>query len=66
LYFVWYIHKTCQWEERNTYSFWGLKPALGKPMRLWEDNIRISLKAIGWEDVDFSYPAEVERSGRLL
>jgi len=25
---------------------------------MWEDNIKIGLKAVGWEDVDFSYLAE--------
>ena len=27
-------------------------------MRIWEDNIKIGLKAIGWEDLEGSYLAE--------
>jgi hypothetical protein len=34
------------------------KPELGKPMLLREDNIKIGLKTIGWEIVDFIYLAE--------
>jgi hypothetical protein len=30
----------------------GKRP-LGKPRRRWEDNIRMDLTEIGWEDVDF-------------
>jgi len=34
------------------------KPELGKPMPLWEDNVKIGLKTIGWEIVDYIYLAE--------
>jgi len=27
------------------------KSALGRPRRKWEDNIRVGLREIGWEDV---------------
>jgi hypothetical protein len=42
------------------------KPQLGKPMPLWDDNIKIGLKAIGWEDVDFSYLAEDREKWRAV
>jgi hypothetical protein len=34
------------------------KRSLGKPRRIWEDNIRMGLKEIGWEDVDWMHVAE--------
>jgi hypothetical protein len=41
------------------------KPKLGKPMSLWEDNIKIGLKAIGWMWILVIW-LRIERSGRLL
>ena len=29
------------------------KRPLGRPRRRWEDNIKMDLKEIGWEDVDW-------------
>jgi len=35
-------------------------------MPLWEDNIEIGPKAVGWEDVDFSYLAEDRVKGKAV
>jgi hypothetical protein len=37
----------------------GKRP-LRRPKRRWEDNIRIGLKKIGWEGVDWMYLARFE------
>jgi hypothetical protein len=34
------------------------KRPLGKPRRRWEDNIRMDLKEIGWEGVDWMHVAQ--------
>jgi hypothetical protein len=43
-------------EVRNTYNILVGKPKrkrpAGTPRRRWEDNIRMDLREIGWEDVD--------------
>jgi hypothetical protein len=35
----------------------GKRP-LGRPMRRWEDNIRMDLREIRWEDVDWIHLAQ--------
>jgi hypothetical protein len=42
------------------------KRQLGRPRRRWEDNIRIDLREIGWEVVDWIHLPQVESSGGLL
>jgi len=46
---------------RNAYNILVGKPErkrpLGRPARRWEDNIRMDLKAIEWEVVDWIYLA---------
>jgi hypothetical protein len=32
------------------------KRVLGRPSRRWEDNIKMDLKEIRWEDVDWIHP----------
>jgi hypothetical protein len=55
---------------RNAYSILVGKPewkrSLGKCRRRWEDNIRLDLKEIEWEVVDWMHLAQVEISGGLL
>jgi hypothetical protein len=36
----------------------GRKRPLGGPMCRWEDNIRMDLREIGWEDVDWIHLAQ--------
>jgi hypothetical protein len=44
-------------EERNVYKVLMGKPEgkrpLGRPRRRWEDGIRMNLREIGWESVDW-------------
>jgi hypothetical protein len=44
-------------EKRNTYRLWVGKPdgkrTLGRPRRMWVDNIRMDLGEVGWGDVDW-------------
>jgi hypothetical protein len=42
------------------------KTALGRPTRRWEDNIRMDLREMRWEDVDWMHLAQVGTSGGLL
>jgi hypothetical protein len=43
-------------EERKVYKILVGKPKgkrpLGRPIRRWEDGIRMDLREIGWEDVE--------------
>jgi hypothetical protein len=34
------------------------KRPLGRPRRRWEDNIRIDVREIGWEGVDWTHLAQ--------
>jgi hypothetical protein len=34
------------------------KRPLGRPKRRWEDNIRMDVREIGWEGVDWNYMPE--------
>jgi hypothetical protein len=49
-------------ETRNAYKIVVGKPEgkrpLGRPRRRWEDNIRMGLREIEWEDVDWINPAQ--------
>jgi hypothetical protein len=43
-------------QRRNAYKIWigkseGKRP-LGRPRHRWEDNIRMDIEKIGWEDLD--------------
>jgi hypothetical protein len=39
-------------EKRNAYRILVEKP-LGRPRRRWEDNIRMDLREIGWDGVEW-------------
>ena len=49
-------HVACVGNKRNSYRIVVGKPQrekpLGQPRCRWEDDIKMSLKDIGWEDVD--------------
>jgi hypothetical protein len=44
-------------EKKNSYSIFVRKPEgktpLGRPRRRWEDNIKMNLREIGWEGMDY-------------
>jgi hypothetical protein len=52
----WAGHEACMGEKRKSYKVLVWKPdwkrPLGRPRLIWEDNIRMDLREIGWEDVD--------------
>jgi hypothetical protein len=48
-------------EERCIYGFVGkpeLRGPLGRPRRRWEDNIKMDLRDVGWEGMDWIDLAE--------
>jgi hypothetical protein len=57
-------------EMRNAYKILVRKPegrrARGRPRRRWEDNIRMDLKEIGWEGVDWMHLAQYRDQWRTL
>jgi hypothetical protein len=44
-------------EKRNAYRILVGNPErkrpIGRPRRRWEDNIRVDLREIGWDDMDW-------------
>jgi hypothetical protein len=59
----WAVHMACIGEMRNVYKITVGKPKEKKrPLRIpwhkWEDNIRIGLREIGWEGVDWMHLAQ--------
>jgi hypothetical protein len=52
-----------QWETRNADSIFDGKPEgkrlLESPRRKWEGNIRMYLREIGWEGMDWIHLAQV-------
>jgi hypothetical protein len=57
-------------EERNVYKVLVGKPEgkrpLGRPRRMWEDGLRMDLRAIGWGSVDWIQLAQGRNRWRLL
>jgi hypothetical protein len=57
-------------EERNAYRILVGKPEgkrpLGRPRRRWVDNIRMDLREIGWDDVDWIDLAQDRDQWRAL
>jgi hypothetical protein len=57
-------------EERNLYKVLMGKPEekrpLGRPRRRWEDGIRMDLREIGWESVDWILLAQDRDRWRAL
>jgi hypothetical protein len=55
---------------RNAYRILIERPEGKRPLRRlrrrWDDNIRIELREIGWEGVDWMHVAQVGTSGGLL
>jgi hypothetical protein len=57
-------------EMRNTYNVLvgksGGERPLGRPMRKWEDNIRIDLMEIGWEGMNWIHLAQDRDQWRVI
>jgi hypothetical protein len=57
-------------EKRNAYRILVGKPEgkrpLGRPRRRWLDNIKIGLREIGWDEVDWSDMAQDMDQWRAL
>jgi hypothetical protein len=53
----WVGHVTCMGERRNAYKILDRKPegkkALRRPMHRWENNIRMDLRDVEWEVVNW-------------
>jgi hypothetical protein len=53
----WVRQIACMGEMRNAYKILVGKPEgkrpLGRPRQRWEDNIRMDLREIGWEGMDW-------------
>jgi hypothetical protein len=54
--------------EENCIQDFGRKPerkrSLGRPKRRWDDDIRMNLREIGWEALDWMHLAQ-DRGGLL-
>jgi hypothetical protein len=59
---VMFGHVTCMGELRNSYSILVGKPEGKRPLVRrrcrWEDNIRLDLREIGWEGMDWMHLAQ--------
>jgi hypothetical protein len=57
-------------EVRGAYNIWVLRPEgrrpLGRPRRRWEDDIKMDLREIGFEDVDWIHLAQNRDRWRAL
>jgi hypothetical protein len=53
----WARHVARIWEKRNAYRILVGKPEgnrpLGRPRRSWVDNIKMYLRGIGWDGIDW-------------
>jgi hypothetical protein len=66
------LGRTCDimGEKRNAYRIFaeipeGRRP-VGWPMHTWKHNIKIDLKEIGWEDVEWIYPTEIRHEWQAV
>jgi hypothetical protein len=57
-------------EKRNAYRILVGKPEakrpLGRPIRIWVDNIKMDIRDIGWDGVDWIYMAQDRDQWRAL
>jgi hypothetical protein len=57
-------------EKRNAYRILVGKPEgktpLGRPRRRWVDNIKVDLREIGWDDMDWMDLAQYRDQWRAL
>jgi hypothetical protein len=66
----WAEHVTRMGETRNAYRILVGKPEgkrpLGRPRRRWVDNIKINLREIGWDGIDWIELAQDKDQWRAL
>jgi hypothetical protein len=66
----WAGHVALIGEKRNAYRILVRKPGgrrpLGRPRRRWVDNIKMDLREIGWDGVDWVYLAQFCDKWRAL
>jgi hypothetical protein len=62
----WKGHVARMGENRNTYRLLMGKPPLGRPRRMWVDNIKMDLLEIGWGSVDWIGLAQDRDKWRAL
>jgi hypothetical protein len=66
----WAGHVARMGEKRNAYNIFLGKPEgkrpLGRPRRRWVDNIKMDLREIGWDDVDWIHMAQDRDQWRAL
>jgi len=57
---VWHAAQVGQ--KKNTYSILIKKPeekkSVGRPRHIWKDNIKVDLKGISWDSVDWIHLAQ--------
>jgi hypothetical protein len=53
-------------EKRNAYRILVGKPKGKRPRRRWVDNIKMELRKIGWDGVDWSHMAQDTDQWRAL
>jgi hypothetical protein len=64
--------RTCStnWTNRNAYRILARKPErkrpLGRPRRRWVDNIKMDLREIEWDGIDWIYLAQDWDQCRVL
>jgi hypothetical protein len=66
----WAGHTALMGKMKNAYNILVVKSEwkgpLGRPMRRWEENIRLDLREIGWEGVDWMHLAQDKDQWRVL
>jgi hypothetical protein len=65
----WAGHAARMGEKKNAYRILVGKPEekrLGRPRRRWVDNIKIDLREIGWDGVDWIHLAQDRDEWRAL
>jgi hypothetical protein len=66
----WAGHVAQMGEKRNAYRIFVGKPAgkrpLGRPRRRWVDNIKMDLRVIGWDGINWIDVVHDRDSGGLL
>jgi hypothetical protein len=59
---IWVGHVARMGEKRNAYRILVGKPEgkipLGRPRHRWVDNIKMNLREVGWDDMDWIYLAQ--------